>query len=96
MFADSFGALNHPAAAAPKNAEVTIECTLEEFYSGSLKHVEYEIDEVQHDGRTIKRVKKTHSVQVNPGYGVETVLKFKNLGNQAKNQSASDLVIKFT
>lgn len=35
-------------------------------------------------------------MQVNPGYGVDTVLSFKSLGNQAPNQPASSLVIKFS
>ena len=96
MFADSFGALNRPASEPPKDAVVVVECQLEEFYNGSLKHVVYEIDEVQHDARTIKRVTKTYDVQVNPGYGVDTVLSFKGLGNQAPNQPASNLVIKFS
>jgi len=56
MFADSFRALNQPAPKAPNNAEVVVECPLEEFYNGAIKHVIYEIDEVQHDGRTVKRV----------------------------------------
>ena len=46
MFSDSFGAKNRPAHAAPSDAEITVECTLEEFYNGSIKHVTYEIDEV--------------------------------------------------
>ena len=56
----------------------------------------YEIAEVQHDARTVKRVTKTFDVQVNPGYGVDTVLSFKGLGNQAPNQPASSLIIKFS
>ncbi len=96
MFADSFGALNRPASEPPKDEVVVVECTLEEFYNGSLKHIEYDIDEVQHDARTVKRVAKTYDVQVNPGYGVDTVLSFQGLGNQAPNQPASSLVIKFS
>ena len=56
MFADSFGANNRPAHQTPNDAEITVECTLEEFYNGSIKHVVYEIDEVQHDARTVKLV----------------------------------------
>ena len=46
MFADSFGALNRPASEPPKDAVVVVECSLEEFYNGSLKQLVYEIDEV--------------------------------------------------
>ena len=62
MFADSFGALNRPASELPKDAVVVVECSLEEFYNGSLKHIVYEIDEVQHDARTVKRATKTYDV----------------------------------
>ena len=77
MFADSFGAKNRPAHAAPSDSEITVECTLEEFYNGSIKHVHYEIDEVQHDARTVKRVQKTQQVQLNPGFSEKTVLRFE-------------------
>ena len=34
-------------------------------------------------------------MQVNPGFGVKTVLKFEGLGNQAPNRSPSSLIVKF-
>ena len=37
IFADSYGGLNQPKPAKPTNVVVTLECTLEEFYCGSIK-----------------------------------------------------------
>jgi len=41
-------------------------------------------------------VTKTYDLQVNPGFGVNTVLSLSGHGNQAPNQPASNLVIKFS
>ena len=62
MFADGFKGLNQEVPSAPKDVEVTVECSLAEFYNGSLKSVNYQFDEVQHDARTIKVVDRTHEV----------------------------------
>ena len=37
IFADSYGALNQKKAAKPENIVVTVDCTLDEFYNGSIK-----------------------------------------------------------
>ena len=41
IFADSFGGLNQRIAGAPNDVVITVECTLEELYNGSVKQVEY-------------------------------------------------------
>lgn len=41
MFGDGFNGLNQKPAAAPVDVEVTLQCTLQEFYNGSLKHFTY-------------------------------------------------------
>jgi len=58
-----------------------LECTLEEFYCGSLKKVTYDFDQVQHDSKSIARKTVNKTVQVNPGFSGETVLTFKGEGN---------------
>lgn len=37
IFADSFGGHNAPKSTAPANIEITLDCTLNEFYNGSVK-----------------------------------------------------------
>lgn len=73
-----------------------LDCTLEEFYCGSLKKVTFDFDEVQHDSKTIARKTVHKTVQVNPGFSSATVLTFKGEGNQAPKQASANLVIRFT
>ena len=68
MFGDGFKGLNQKAALKTHDVVVTLHCTLEEFYVGSIKKFEYMVDEVQHDGNTVLKVKKNSSVQVDPGF----------------------------
>lgn len=42
MFGDAFGGQNQPKTVAPKDIEVVLECTLDEFYNGCMKQVEYD------------------------------------------------------
>ena len=74
---------------------VTLHCTLQEFYVGSIKTCEYQVSEVQHDGKTVTKVMKQKVIQVDPGFGVDTVLTFKDLGDQAPKQKPANLVVKF-
>ena len=41
IFADSFGGLTQPKAGQPSDVVVKVKCTLEEFYNGSIKQVEF-------------------------------------------------------
>jgi DnaJ-class molecular chaperone len=54
IFSDSFGGLNQKGASKPEDIVVIVDCTLDEFYNGSIKQVEYERGEVQHDAKTVK------------------------------------------
>lgn len=95
MLGDGFKGLNQKAALKTHDVVVTLHCTLEEFYVGSIKKFEYMVDEVQHDGNTVLKVKKNSSVQVDPGFSEQTVLTFKGKGNQFPKLANSNLVIKF-
>jgi len=39
MFAGSIGGMEQKALCEPKDIEITLTCTLEEFYNGSLKEI---------------------------------------------------------
>jgi DnaJ-class molecular chaperone len=95
MFGDGFKGLNQKPAPKPHDVVVTLHCTLEEFYVGSVKNFDYIVDEVQHDGNTVVKVNKHSSVQVDPGFSEQTVLTFKGKGNQFPKLANSNLVIKF-
>jgi len=46
MFGDAFRGLKHSTDKQPEDIEVTVECTLAEFYNGSMKQISYEATEV--------------------------------------------------
>lgn len=95
MFGDAFRGLNSVPSNVPSDIEVTVECTLAEFYVGSMKKVEYTSSEVQHDARTIKQVPRMLNVQVHPGFSEKTVLTYKNKGNEVIGKDSTNLIVKF-
>ena len=46
IFHDSHNGLVQPKKAQPSDIVITVECTLAEFYNGSIKQVEFERDVV--------------------------------------------------
>ena len=95
IFADSYGGLSQPKAGAPCDVVVTVNCTLEEFYNGSIKQVEYQREVVQHDAKTCASECKVQQIEVKPGYSESTELVFKKMGNQSAGHINANLVIKF-
>ena len=53
-FTDAFGGLYQKAKGAPEDIVVTLDCTLEELFNGSIKQVEYSRHVVQHDAKATK------------------------------------------
>ena len=95
MFGSSLGASCEPRPTELKDIEVTLECSLEEFYQGSLRSVEFEKCEIEHNPKVSRSLKRSKQVQINPGFSDETVLVFKGEGNQSNECKNSDLVVKF-
>lgn len=62
MFGDGHRGQGSSAGETPKNIEVTVACSLAEFYNGCMKTVEYEATEVQHDARTVKMATRSHKI----------------------------------
>ena len=95
IFGDSLGGLGQKKAATPSDVVVEVTCTLEEFYNGSIKQVDYSRNEVQHDAKSIKAEREVQQVEVKPGFSDKTELVFKGNGNQAPGHVNANLVIKF-
>ena len=95
IFADGLGGLNQPKKDQPEDVVLTIDCTLEEFYSGSFKTVNYDRNVVDHDAKSIRSVSTVQQVEVKSGFSESTELVFKKMGNQSAGHIAADLVIKF-
>ena len=95
IFADSFGGLNEPRAGAPSDVVITVDCTLEELYNGSIKEIEYRRDVLQHDAKTCVSESQVQQIEIKPGFSESTELVFKKMGNQAPGHINANLVIKF-
>lgn len=75
--------------------EVTVECSLYEFYNGALKEVFYNQVQLYEGSDETEEVEKSINVQVKPGYNQNTTLRFPRHGNKAFGAHPSDLIVKF-
>ena len=73
-----------------------MDCSIEEFYNGSLKTLTYHKDILRGDGRSIENVEETMIIEVKPGYSTETVLVFKDRGNEKYACQRSALKVMFS
>jgi len=78
-----------------KDCLVVLECTLHEFYNGALKQASYDRKEKLAGGNDYKVVSEKITIEIKPGYSEETVLRFKQKGNESFHAVTSDLVVKF-
>ena len=81
--------------ARAEDIEVTVDCSLYEFYNGALKEVFYNCVQVYEGCDETEEVEKSITVQVKPGYNEQTTLRFPRHGNKAFGAHASDLIVKF-
>lgn len=95
LLGDAFGGKNQPILPAPKEIEISLECTLHELYNGCLKKVSYEREVLLYDGKSTRSQKEEISVEVKPGFSEKTVLTFASKGNEAEGHKPSKLIIKF-
>ena len=94
FFTDAYGGLFQPKQGAPEDVVVTLECSLEELYNGSIKQVEYSRNVVQHDAKSIKAESNCQQVEIKPGFSSSSELVFKKLGHQSPGHVAANLIVK--
>lgn len=82
-------------SARAADVEVTVDCSLFEFYNGALKEVLYMQTEAFDGSEESDQHEKTIMIQVKAGYGEHTTLRFPRLGNKSFGAHPSDLVIRF-
>ena len=80
---------------SPEDIVVELNCTIYEFYNGSLKTFTYFRDELMPDGRSVQKIEESLTVEVKPGFDVDTVLTYSSKGNQAYACTQSCLMVKF-
>jgi len=74
---------------------ITLDCSIYEFYNGSIKSFSYHRDELQPDGKSLLKLEEEVVVEVKPGYDTDTVLTFSSKGNEAPACKQSALKVKF-
>jgi DnaJ-class molecular chaperone len=73
---------------------VELQCSLRELYNGAVKEIEYTKTVLNGDGHITSAKTCTVKVEVFPGYGKESVIEFKEMGNEAPGKRSSDLIVK--
>lgn len=74
---------------------VTCECTLEEFFFGCNKELQFERRTLHGDERTETNVKQLREIEIKPGMGPWSELRFHQEGHEIFCDEKSDLVVKF-
>ena len=67
----------------PDDIEVTLACSIYEFYNGSLKTFEFSRNVLLPDGKTTMKENEKMTVEVKPGYDKDVVMTFPSKGHQA-------------
>ena len=94
-FGTAFGGMNQPKPEKLDDVEVTVECSLQEFYNGAKKEVKYQRQVVGLDGRTITTEDASVTVFVRPGMLESAKLCLRGKGNEQPKQRATDLYVRF-
>ena len=76
-----------------KDINIDLECTLEELYNGCVKSIKYTKKKICEDLRTTEDLEATIEVEIMKGYDKNTVLPFKEMGNDYPGEKSSDLLI---
>lgn len=91
---DALDARRQQTSARAQDVEVTVQCSLFEFYNGAYKEVSYERSYIYSD-EELRTCEDEITIEVKPGYSKDTVLRFPGLGNEAVGAFTSDLVVRF-
>ena len=73
--------------------DINLECSLEELYNGCVKTVKYKKKAISYDLRTTEDKENSVDVEIFKGYDKNTIVNFKEMGNDAPGVKSSDLII---
>jgi DnaJ-class molecular chaperone len=93
MFGRGFGSLQESLPEKPEPLDVNCECTLEELYMGAKKTVEFMRKTLGIDQRLTNPINCKKVIDIRPGFGKSTILRFKNEGNESPVFPNSDLIV---
>jgi DnaJ-class molecular chaperone len=95
FFGTAFGGMKQPLPEKLEDIHVTVECTLQEYYSGSRKSVEYKRQVLGLDGHTTRQETASVEVFVQPGMEENRKMTIAGQGNQQQKREPTDLHIQF-
>ena len=73
--------------------DIDLECTLEELYNGCVKTIKYKKKAISYDLRTTEDKEVCIDVEIFKGYDKNTIIPFKEMGNEAPGIKNSDLIV---
>ena len=76
-----------------RDINIDLECTLEELYNGCTKNVKYTKKKICEDFRTTEDQEANIEVEIMKGYDKNTIIPFKEMGNDFPGEKSSDLII---
>ena len=94
IFGSAYGELNRPEEAPLPNIIISLPCTLEELYNGCIKIITYSKNTLNYDTRTTSIKETSIKVEILPGFGKGTELKYPLKGNESPGRKNSDLIVK--
>ena len=77
-----------------KDIIIELECTLEELYLGCIKNMKYKKQKISADSLTLEEKEENIDVEILKGYDKNSVIVFKEMGNEYLGEKNSDLIIK--
>ena len=73
--------------------DIDLECTLEELYNGCVKTIKYKKKAISYDLRTTEDKEVCLYIEIFKGYDKNTIIPFKEMGNEAPGVKNSDLLV---
>ena len=73
--------------------DIDLECTLEELYNGCVKTIKYKKKSISYDLRTTEDKEVSLDIEIFKGYDKNTIIPFKEMGNEAPGVKNSDLLV---
>jgi len=95
MFGSAFGGMNQALPEPMEDVSIDVDCTLDEFYNGARKQIEYERQVIGLDGTTLRQVMNLVDAFVQPGMQFDTKITLVGQGNQQIKREPTDLHITF-
>lgn len=93
VFGSAFGGQNKQKEKELSPIHIYLECSLEELYNGCVKTIKYKKNNINYDLRTTNVVEVSHDVEIFRGYDDNTIITYKEKGNDAPGMISSDLIV---